>query len=106
MENREWIVDESHFIVSHGTCKHCGQRYLFVFAETVDWENGEDPQTTNRMPITDAEAAELKRLPSKAEVERRLGTLGRDRPTVHSHWPSVGDPLIRWISGIIVGPHD
>src|SRR5690242_10499318 len=38
------LIDESHFRVTIRSCPDCGQQFVSVFAETVDWEAGEDPQ--------------------------------------------------------------
>jgi hypothetical protein len=45
------LVDESHFIVSIRRCVRCGQHFLIMFCERIDWADGDDPQT--RVEIVD-----------------------------------------------------
>jgi hypothetical protein len=40
-------------------CRACGQRFLSVFFEQVDWVDSDDPQEWTVAPITPDEAAEL-----------------------------------------------
>jgi hypothetical protein len=53
------LVDESHFGVSIRRCSACAQRFVHVFTEFVDWADGDDPQYTDLLPVTDEEAARL-----------------------------------------------
>ena len=45
-------VDESHFIVSIRCCVTCGQHFLSLFCERVDWADGDDPQTRVAIPVS------------------------------------------------------
>src|SRR5262245_25047938 len=53
------IVRESHFSITIRRCPSCGQRFVRVFCETIDWVNGNDPQEWHTIPVTDAEAEAL-----------------------------------------------
>ena len=53
----EYLIDESHYIVSIRNCPSCSQRYLQVTTETVDWTDGEDPIFRTIIPIDDEERA-------------------------------------------------
>jgi hypothetical protein len=55
----EYLIDESHYIVSIRSCPACSQRYLQVTTETVDWKDGEDPIFRTIIPIDDEERASL-----------------------------------------------
>lgn len=52
-------IDESHFHVMIRACPSCGQRFVSVFTETIDWADGDDPQYWTMAPLTDAEADDL-----------------------------------------------
>lgn len=65
------VVEESHFIVQLRSCCACAQRYLWIFTEFVDWENGEDAQYRRILPVTQAEASAV-----AAEGSRRPGLPG------------------------------
>jgi hypothetical protein len=54
------IVDSSHFSLQVRRCPYCRQGFLFVFTEFIDWENGDDPQYCDLMPITEDEVRYLK----------------------------------------------
>lgn len=97
-------VDESHFIVTVLACRVCGQRFLSVFTETIDWADGDDPQHRVVMPISAAETARLLEA-SSSLTESDLNALpGRtalmvDRPK--------GAPLTAtWGVGLTVRHHD
>ena len=44
------LASESHFIVSVKQCASCGQRFVSVFCERIDWARGADPQTRVVVP--------------------------------------------------------
>jgi len=54
------LVDESHYIVQLRRCADCGQRYLWVFTEFVDYDKGEDAHYRQVVPVT---ARRLRRSP-------------------------------------------
>jgi hypothetical protein len=92
------LVEESHFIVAVKQCRSCGQRFVSVFCERIDWMRGEDPQTRVLVPVTgaEAEAVDLSGLAALA-----------DRTYLVSHWPSGGAQSVGYArGGPIVFPHD
>src|SRR5512143_3770111 len=68
------LIDESHYSVTIAACARCGQRFVLVFTESIDWAGGNDPQSWAVLPVTEAEAAELTRL-GGAVTEDRLEAL-------------------------------
>ena len=54
------LVDESHYIVQLRRCADCGQQYLWVFTEFVDYDKGEDAHYRQVVPVT---ARRLRRSP-------------------------------------------
>jgi hypothetical protein len=99
------LINESHFHVMTLACPSCGQRFVSVFTETIDWDDGEDPQYWTLMPITEAEALDLDR-EGGAVTEATLETLGRERRCLQHDHPKGADARSSWGMGIFVGPHD
>jgi hypothetical protein len=82
------VVDESHFLVRLRSCPECGQRFLWIFTEFVDWENGEDAQYRQIVPVTKAEADAIARQGAAVDLAY-LGSLGRGRRYLKVDWPSA-----------------
>ena len=99
------LIDESHFHVMILACPGCTQRFISVFTETVDWEDGDDPQYWTLLPITGAEAAEL--LHHRDSLpEIMLNALGPGRRALRFDHPKAAAPRIFWGTGISVGWHN
>jgi hypothetical protein len=65
-------------------CPRWAQRFLSVFTETINWEDGDDPQYWTLLPLTGAETADLVREgDSITETELRAGT-GTSQPAAES----------------------
>ena len=99
------LVDESHFIVAILVCPGCDQRYVSIFTEMIDWEDGEDPQYWTLMPITEAEAKGLIQQETSLN-EESLNALGPGRRCLRRHHPKAEPPQVFWARGVFVGPHD
>jgi hypothetical protein len=99
------LVDESHFSVSLRACAGCGQRFVQLFSERVDWVNGEDPQTIVVIPITPGES---ERLRGRGDVtEDELAALATGRRRLEIDHPSDGPRTVEWRSGpLVIPPHD
>jgi hypothetical protein len=99
------LIDDSHYIVSLLQCRHCGQGYLSVFTEIIDWIGGEDPQYRTLLPITQEEARML--ASRGAEItEHELNRLGPQRRSLCVDFPRDGNKRAFWHRGLFVGPHD
>jgi hypothetical protein len=90
------LENNSHFIVSLRRCKACGQRFISIFTEYVDWELSEDDQYETFMPLTEQEATELV---DGARTVFSVGELGATRRYLQSDWPSRTTKTERWTSG-------
>jgi hypothetical protein len=100
----ERVIDESHFDIQVTECR-CGQRFVQVFTERIDWVNGEDPQDTLVMPISADEQARLVADPAGAVA--LLERIGADRRFLVHSFPGTGKPDTWWRNGgFMVGPHD
>jgi hypothetical protein len=99
------LIDESHFHVMTLACPRCAQRFVSVFTETIDWVNGDDPQDSTLLPITEAEDADLvQRGASLTEAD--LNWVGSGRRSLRRDCPSGAAQRIFWGKGISVGRHD
>jgi hypothetical protein len=96
------LMDDPHFHVMLLVCGACGQRFLSVFIETVDWANGDDPQHWSLLPLSAHEAAELRGGLSGSGLE----ALGRDRRSLRRDHPAAGPARAFWSTGVATGPHD
>jgi hypothetical protein len=100
------LIDESHFIVLLRSCSACGQRFVSVFAETVDWADSEDPQFRTVLPVTDQEAATLAATHRRA-LESALYRIGPDRRSLCRDFPKGAEnPSTFWSRGLRAKPHD
>ena len=93
------LLDESHLGISLRDCPRCGQRFVSVFVEEVDWVDGDDPQYWTLLPLTAAEAADLLRDGPPAVVER-LDGLAPGRRSLRIDHPKGTPPRIYWGSGV------
>jgi hypothetical protein len=100
------IVDDSHFGVSLLRCPACGQDFVSVFCETVDWVNGNDPQDWLLIPLAPSESEALAAA-DEAGVSPALHALA-PRRFLASSFPSTADrPEVRWNEGPVRLPrHD
>ena len=57
LEVVEIIEQESHNSKKIMKCKDCGQLYLYHFVEEVDWEEGNDDQCFQWIPVRSVEEA-------------------------------------------------
>lgn len=96
------LIDEPHLGVSISACGACSQQFVSVFAERIDWVNGEDPQCSTLMPLTAEEAARMIAAVNLAE----LSALGLQRPFLRDDWPAYGARSLEYGTGRLIGPYD
>ncbi len=92
------MVDEPHRIASVLHCRVCEQLFVSVFSETVDWEEGQDPQQWTLMPISADEARHLVGRGSEL-TDRDLIGLEPRRSLVVEH-PKDATIRMRWGLGV------
>ena len=99
------LIDESHFQVSLLQCPHCDQQFIYIFTETIDWRDGDDPACRTTTPITQAEAAGLS---AKGEslTEQDIERLAPTRRSLLDDYPKGGPRAVMWGAGVIVRFHD
>jgi hypothetical protein len=99
------LVQESHFSIRLTECS-CGQAFVVVFTERIDFHNGEDDQDWLVLPVTPAERSKLAAA-SEAELPRLVTELGRERRFLVRSFPTGGSISAGWrIGGFAIGPHD
>jgi hypothetical protein len=92
---RHTFVDESHFGVLLRQCSRCGQSFLGIFTETIDWVDGNDPQDYVLCPVDDTEADLL--ISRAAEVdEDYIDALGWTRRLLFYYNPTSGRARTWW----------
>ena len=92
------VIDDSHFIVSLRRCPECGQRFLRIFTEFVDWQGGDDAQYTDVVPVTEDEAKRIVQDGENVSLEY-LGDLGTGRRRLQMDWPTGGPRRLGWDTG-------
>ncbi|MGC4044644.1 MAG: hypothetical protein QM758_12690 [Armatimonas sp.] len=101
-ENRVFL-EESHCRVALRQCHKCGQSFLYVFTETIDWVNGEDPQYRSLLPLTEDEVSHF----AKSEfTEETLRGLRVPRYCLQRDLPDSDPPRVYWSAGFYARHHD
>lgn len=103
------LVDESHHILTLRRCS-CGQRWLTIFTELIDWSSGDDSQARVYAPLTDAEADDLARFtildPARLALADLPG-LAAPRRFLLMLYPRGGEKSWSWREGSVPDlPHD
>ncbi|MBX7131300.1 MAG: hypothetical protein K1X67_01345 [Fimbriimonadaceae bacterium] len=99
------LIDESHLIVSIQQCLLCGQGFLSIFTEQIDWQGGDDSQARVLVSI---DADEVRRLVDMPDVtEEALLNPGMTRPMLWWIHPSGQEARVMWKEGpLTILPHD
>lgn len=99
------LVDESHYDIAITTCD-CGQHFVKVFTERIDWVHGEDDQTWLLLPVHPAEVQQLQQCPIP-ELRAMVTRFGEGRRFVVHWYPTGGALSTAWRDGgFWIGPHD
>ena len=100
------IVDESHFITGIRRCTNCGQQFVSVFSEQVDWANSDDPQWRAIVAVKPADVERLVAL-GPAGFETAFAELPPPSRHLVRSWPGGGTAKNYWASGrVCMMPHD
>jgi hypothetical protein len=99
------LIYESHYHVMILACLQCGQQFLSVFTEMIDWVHSDDAQYWQVIPLTESEAAALTGR-GPALTEHEINAVGRGRQSLMRDYPTGQGPREFWGKGIMVGPHD
>lgn len=94
----ESLVEESHSGVSLLSCAACGQRFVKIFTEFVDWSGGDDAQHWDVVPISADEARDLSAQGEEVSPQQ-LGQLGAGRRRLQVDFPTGGARSVRFATG-------
>jgi hypothetical protein len=97
------VVEEPHFIVRILACAPCGQRFVSVTTEQIDWDDGEDPVQRILIPVTPAEAGAVAAGRGSAAS---IAAIVQSRRSLVQDWPKGEPAKIFWARGIWIGPYD
>jgi len=100
IETVRCVVDESHFTLHVLRCHNCGQLFIKVFTEFIDWHGGDDAQYWTVTPITADEATRL--IAEGKDVDLQwVGSLGSGRRSLINDYPTGAPSRYAWRSGPI-----
>ncbi len=93
LERIRVLTDDSHFIVQILRCNECGQHFLWITTEVVDWSGGDDAQYRRVIPLTQSEANALSEEPAPDE----LRPFADGRRYLQIDWPTEDErPTAAW----------
>lgn len=87
----EVFEDESHLIRRLLKCRECNQLYFYEFYETIDWENGNDPQYRSYIPVETKDEIETLKNASVFDLMKFSPRLQRDFPK------DAETPTTQWV---------
>lgn len=100
------LVDESHFDLSILACPKCGQRYLKVFTELIDWKDGDDSQASAIVPLAEEEPSQVQAWKDSPDLKKIEAWVAGRRFLRWIH-PCGGETLTSWVDGgFVFMPHD
>ena len=101
------LVDESHFDVSILRCVQCGQHFLSLFCERVDWADSDDPQTRVAVPISEDEVQRLQTANIAADENVILEIVANERRFLYHDMPKGAPETLAWKTRTLFIPgHD
>jgi hypothetical protein len=101
LKSLDFIVDDTHLLVRFLACEGCGQKFLSIMTETIDWADGDDPQHWVSMPVTLAETLTLGPT-DEAGLRQALGDFGNERRSLHRDSPKGSAATSYWATGISI----
>ncbi len=100
------MVGDSHFSAGIIKCEACGQQFLSVFAELIDWDDGDDSQASLWLPVFSAEARKLLQTEGLA-TERLIMEMKMQRRYLVNAKSKGNEAYATWYEGpFFVPPHD
>jgi len=101
------LVDESHFGASILRCVRCGQHFLSLFCERVDWADSDDPQTTVAVPVSADEVRRLRTANVVADENAILEIVANERRFLYHDMPKGAAETLAWKTRLLFIPgHD
>ena len=101
------LADESHFMASIVRCDSCGQHFLTLFCERVDWADGDDPQTWLAFPVSADEARQLQAANVAADENILTAIVTGPQRFLYHDTPKGAAGVFEWRTGTLHIPgHD
>jgi len=97
-ENAGEIWAESHLVVSIWRCRNCGQPFVYVWMELIDWHGGDDAQYATLVPVDLHELDTLHAMHEQLDVPF-IGNLGAGRRRLDFDRPTRKPRWLGWRSG-------
>lgn len=82
-------ADES--VRSLKKCSSCGQLYFYEMAESIDWEDGNDPIYRTYIPVLSSKMADKLALLSELEISLQS-------PRIQKDWAQDGTKIFMWVT--------
>ena len=98
LQTRSTLIDESHFDVAVRRCPACGQQFVCIFTEFVDWADGDDPQYWDLLPLTAQEADALAAQGAAVDL-KQIEEFGRHRRRLKMDHPKGQPRRVKWATG-------
>lgn len=73
-------------------CSDCGQLYFYEMAESIDWEDGNDPIYRTYIPVLSEKIADKLALLSELEIPLQT-------PRIQKDWTQDGARSFAWTTG-------
>lgn len=99
------LISRAHFDIELLRCESCGQPWVYVYAEFVNFAGDEDPDYRDYVPISEEELRELTSLEDRSydAITTRVKSLAEGRTRLQADWPVGADGLRpRWTTEALV----
>jgi hypothetical protein len=108
------LVEQSHFAISILQCPDCGQDWVLIFTETIDWADGNDEQHCTLLPVTKSESVQLQEPRASLNLQEKrqslsttLSDMSINRRYLQTNDAPEKDKAVRWCYGqLLISPHD
>jgi hypothetical protein len=101
------LADESHFMASIERCDSCGQHFLTIFCERVDWVDSDDPQTWLAFPVSADEMRQLQAANVAADESTLTAIVASPQRFLYHDTPKGAARVFEWRTGTLHIPgHD
>jgi hypothetical protein len=106
-KDHRFLIDTSHFSVGVYRCASCGQHFVSVFMELVDWEGGDDSMANVYVPLTAEEANGLPEFSTAGDAKIALRAMDLTRRKLWWVKPRGKTESRYWEEGeLYFKPHD
>ena len=88
-------------------CESCGQHFLTLFCERVDWADSDDPQKWLAFPVSADEVRQLQAANVAADENILTTIVARQQRFLYHDMPKGAADVLEWKTGMLRIPaHD